>query len=493
MIVPRKKPSLVLGQTPVPTFKERIQDIARNPIKMSLVLILVGFMGLFHSLFSYYTIFSFGLVVFSFGFLLKTVIKQIHEKGLITYLPLKLQNFLLNRSVFDVLCDLWFIPKIGLYLKAFFGPFYYESTPEKALNSFEVIGLTRAVTVKGFINLFPGLKKIILPPNFNSILSSENNNNKGNHNKIEKDGFESGSSETNTSSCSLVSEEEKNEHEEKKENESEISPKKEINNNFNSNFNNFGLKNSHFVNIQSTVVFQSQAFKGENFPLIIKDEKRERFNEESNKNTKKNKRSPHLFVSPQNYFYEDNVEDIMMEKTKKQGKNNKKQYFLPKSCHNIENEDIIPKTIVLKSNKKQEKQALESIKRASLVLDDDVLVSNAWDNRKKFELKQLEEQKKIDAGHVEETQQMKGVFNIVNLLNEIKKNGILSKINNRLIMKLLTVSSIGMFLQLKYNKKARDWIVNSVMYMGFSAVLVLFGSSFAILIVKSLNEKTKKK
>ena len=92
----------------------------------------------------------------------------------------------------------------------------------------------------------------------------------------------------------------------------------------------------------------------------------------------------------------------------------------------------------------------------------------------------------------EEVQQVKGMFNIVNMLNEIKKNGILSKVNDKILMKLLGLSSIGLLLQLRYNKKARDCIVNSFMYMGFSMVFVLFGSSLALIVVKNLKSKGKK-
>ena len=170
------------------------------------------------------------LAIGSVFLLLRHCFKQIHEKGLINYFPPKLQNFLLNRSIFDVLCDLWFIPKVGLYLKAFFGPFYYESNPEKALNAFEIIGLTRAVTVKGFINLFPGIKKMMLPASMPKSPIKKP--------KVEtEDGFASDSSSQDSSS--VISEEEKQDVFEGKDD------KKQGTDTF--VFNNYQIKNTSFV------------------------------------------------------------------------------------------------------------------------------------------------------------------------------------------------------------------------------------------------------
>ena len=68
----------------------------------------------------------------------------------------------------------------------------------------------------------------------------------------------------------------------------------------------------------------------------------------------------------------------------------------------------IPKTKIISFCKKKEKEALENNKKAAL--DEDVLVSNAWDNRKKFELKKLEEKKKIDDGEIEEECSISSIY-----------------------------------------------------------------------------------
>ena len=494
--------------------QEKIIFHLNNPSKVLLVLIALSIFCFFHSLFSYYTLFSFSLAILASFLLIKNCVEEIHKNGLINFLPKRLQTFLLNRSIFDVLCDLWFIPKIGLYIKAFAGPFYYEYTPEKALTNFEVIGLTRAVTVKGFLNLFPGLKKVLLPPNRPKSpikrlgIKADDINNKD---EIDSD-------DSSSSVSSLPPEEEKKGDTDMKADYSsnpnfpmknpEENANKSLDENIqiNSNYNTF-------VNIQSTVIFRSDAFKSQNIPLIIRDDQKKPMEGTIPlKTNKKSKRSPQFIngiisnKQPKNFFYDDifekdnnhqilekttefqNLKDSNINKKPPNFKSNKFPSFP------IINDDLpidIPKTKVISSCKKSEKEALDKIKRASIILDEDVLVSNAWDNIKKFELKKLEEKKKIDNGEVEEEEQVRGVFNIVQLMNEIKKNGILSKINNQVLMKLLGVSAIGLLLQLKYNKKARAWIINSLMYMGFSGIFLLFGSSLALLIVKSLKNQKK--
>ena len=489
----KKKLHHTIIQNFSPETQEKIIFHLNNPLKLYMILIALGFCCFFHSLFSYYTLFSFSLAIASIFLLIKNCITQIHEKGLINFLPKRLQNFMLNRSIFDVLCDLWFIPKMGLYLKAFFGPFYYEYTPDKALNNFETIGLTRAVTVKGFLHLFPGLKKVLLPAN-RAKLAITTSSNKAK----ELNGFESDTSNSSSGVASFL------EEEKKEENKAE-----DINSPMNKNneFENVQINSSYninqpaFIKIKSTVIFQSETFKAQNIPLTLKDDPRKQAESKATKN-KKNKRSPLLngiIVNKQNkdFYYDDifdkdgnekNHDSNLLEENNHKGtrllKKNKMQ-SIPLINHEMPID--IPKTKIISSCKKNEKEALENSKKA--VLDDDVKISNAWDNRKKFELKKLEEKKKIDDGEIEEDQQVRGMFNLVNLLNEIKKNGILSKINTKVLMKLLAVSSLGLLLQLKYNKKARTWIVNGFMYLGFSAIFLLFGSSLALVVVKSLKSK----
>jgi hypothetical protein len=73
---------------------------------------------------------------------------------------------MLHRSIFDILCDLWFIPKITIYIKAFLTPFIYHMKPEEAVHNLEEIdpSVKDAILTKGIINLFPQkIRKVLLP------------------------------------------------------------------------------------------------------------------------------------------------------------------------------------------------------------------------------------------------------------------------------------------------------------------------------------------
>lgn len=57
---------------------------------------------------------------------------RITNDGIISFLPSALQKSLYNRSLFDFLCDIWYLPQISLYAKAFLKPFFIATTPEEA-------------------------------------------------------------------------------------------------------------------------------------------------------------------------------------------------------------------------------------------------------------------------------------------------------------------------------------------------------------------------
>ena len=44
-------------------------------------------------------------------------------------MPRHLAHTLVNRSIFDILCDLWFFPKVAIYIRKLLTPFIYQMTP----------------------------------------------------------------------------------------------------------------------------------------------------------------------------------------------------------------------------------------------------------------------------------------------------------------------------------------------------------------------------
>ena len=81
-----------------------------------------------------------------------------------------LRHLLLNRSLFDIMCDIWFIPNITLYVKALISPILYDMTPEDARkmieNDIPHKKASDAILRKGLINLFPTKLKDLIMNNY---------------------------------------------------------------------------------------------------------------------------------------------------------------------------------------------------------------------------------------------------------------------------------------------------------------------------------------
>lgn len=129
-------------------------------------LLLVSIMQI--SLFSPASVVLMHLFPLSIVYLLYRRIDQLHVIGLINYLPGPLQHFFLEASVFDVLCHIWFVPRISLYVKRFFLPFFVKMTREEALKMFYDLDPELALTLntQGVANILPAkLTKSLMPKN----------------------------------------------------------------------------------------------------------------------------------------------------------------------------------------------------------------------------------------------------------------------------------------------------------------------------------------
>lgn len=84
---------------------------------------------------------------------------MIQKAGLITYLPF--QEMLLRRSIFDVLCDFWYLPRIMKYLKMLVYPLFFDVDPEKVVELFDELdpAIQKVIMTKGLINLLPDNKR----------------------------------------------------------------------------------------------------------------------------------------------------------------------------------------------------------------------------------------------------------------------------------------------------------------------------------------------
>lgn len=91
---------------------------------------------------------------------------KVHETGLVSYLPRSMQRFLLESSIFDTLCNIWFVPTASKYIKRFFIPFFVQMTREEAYAMFEEINpdFAAKLDTKGVANVLPRTLQTILLP-----------------------------------------------------------------------------------------------------------------------------------------------------------------------------------------------------------------------------------------------------------------------------------------------------------------------------------------
>lgn len=94
--------------------------------------------------------------------------EEILKRGLAFYLPMAIKNALLNRSLLDILCDMWFIPTIGIYIKTMMAPVFSNKRrgPEDAVKYLDPLEPKQREFFirKGLAFLFPRkITKILLP------------------------------------------------------------------------------------------------------------------------------------------------------------------------------------------------------------------------------------------------------------------------------------------------------------------------------------------
>jgi hypothetical protein len=140
------------------TFTARFKTM--NPStkkKLYIAAATIGLANLALSLFSVYTLLSFALFVIGVLAYTKFSWDNLMKEGFLKYLPKKLVKTLMHRSIFDVLCDIWFIPKISIYIKAMAMPFLCEIKPDEAIHQLDELhpSVRKAVLTKGVINLLP--------------------------------------------------------------------------------------------------------------------------------------------------------------------------------------------------------------------------------------------------------------------------------------------------------------------------------------------------
>ena len=109
-------------------YKKEISAIVEYRYQL-MILAAVG--NILITLIPYNVLMSCLVIALSLHSLITSKINKILSNGLISYFPESWKNAMLNRSILDILCDVWFIPNIGLYAKTILMPLFDKSiTPD---------------------------------------------------------------------------------------------------------------------------------------------------------------------------------------------------------------------------------------------------------------------------------------------------------------------------------------------------------------------------
>ena len=155
--------------------KKSLLNKMRSPIqrKLLLFLLFLSFVIFTICLIPYSILLSFLLFSLILCIYLKFEFSEIKKTGLFPYMPEHIKQILLTRSVFDILCDVWYIPSFSTYFKIFIRPFIYQIKPEEAIENLSELSKTQRdkALMKGVINLLPQQLQDIIIPNKETIVS----------------------------------------------------------------------------------------------------------------------------------------------------------------------------------------------------------------------------------------------------------------------------------------------------------------------------------
>lgn len=103
------------------------------------MLLILAMVNLLLCIFEVKTLISIVIFFWSLFLFIQNSIQIIIEKGLISYMPYNIKLILLRRSLFDVLCDLWYFSSLKLYAQAIFAPFFLKPNPKEVSKYLNVI------------------------------------------------------------------------------------------------------------------------------------------------------------------------------------------------------------------------------------------------------------------------------------------------------------------------------------------------------------------
>ncbi|KRX10285.1 hypothetical protein PPERSA_09669 [Pseudocohnilembus persalinus] len=133
--------------------EQNLRNQLKQVNKEQVALIFIGFS--FSYIIQYYiplrVLVCVGIILIGVTFLSYQYFQKVKNKNALINWSQKWQNLLLERSLFDIIADIWYIPGISRYIKAFLKPFFYNIPPEQAIQQFEDINpqFKNSMTRKG--------------------------------------------------------------------------------------------------------------------------------------------------------------------------------------------------------------------------------------------------------------------------------------------------------------------------------------------------------
>ena len=148
--------------------KELLYDFINDEQQLKLAT-LVSYILLMITIFGFFGAVCLHLFPLFLYLLIRLKLKPIREQGLIVLLPERAIEKLVRTPIFDILCNIWFVPRASNYIKRFLLPFFMDINRKQAYKMFEEMSPNFAgfIKINGLANLLPiRMQKYVLGQDF---------------------------------------------------------------------------------------------------------------------------------------------------------------------------------------------------------------------------------------------------------------------------------------------------------------------------------------
>eukprot|EP00347_Sterkiella_histriomuscorum_P007094 403350279 len=143
----------------------------QNKIRIALVLLMFGILGLTIQIFGVIAAMFLGMIGIGVGIMNLLLLQKIRKDGLITYFPGMLKRLLLNWSIYDILCEIFYFRTTMIILANIITPFMHCHSPDEAKEALdsmkhEALGprVHAIIFRKGLVNNLPERVRSVMVP-----------------------------------------------------------------------------------------------------------------------------------------------------------------------------------------------------------------------------------------------------------------------------------------------------------------------------------------